>query len=74
MKIKYLNKEYELIRDISESDFIYNIRLNFIKKNASPKMTWKEIVKYSKIYINITYLGCKYPKYVYSRVIKMKTN
>ena len=37
-------------------------------------MSWKEIVKYSKIYINITYLGCKYPKYVYSKVIKMKVN
>jgi len=74
MKIQYLDKEYELHRDISESDFTYNIRVNFIKKNQSANMSWKEIVKYSKIYINITYLGCKYPKYVYSKVIKMKTN
>lgn len=74
MKIKYFDKEYELVRDISESDFIYNIRVNFINKNKSKDLKWKDIVKYSKIYINITYLGCKYPKYVYSKVMSMKVN
>ena len=76
MNIKYKGIEYELSRDISESDKLYQERIDFINfvnlnDEINKNIDWKTIVKYSKIHINIRYLECKYPQYVYLKVKKI---
>ena len=76
MNIEYKSKTYKLYRDLSESEKLFNERIKFIKmidsnKSLSNNINWKTAVKYSKIHINITYLECKYPKYIYLKVKKL---
>ena len=76
MSIEYKGKKYKLFRDISESDKIFQERVDFINfvnsnKTINKNIDWKNIVKYSKIHINIKYLHCKYPQYVYQKVKKI---
>jgi hypothetical protein len=76
MSIEYKGIKYELFRDISESDKVFNERIkfiNFVNSNNEINKTvdWKNAVKYSKIHINIKYLECKYPQFVYQRVKKI---
>lgn len=76
MSIEYKGKKYKLFRDFSESEKTYRERLDFItfvnaNNEINKNIDWKNVVKYSKIHINIKYLECKYPQYVYIRVKKI---
>lgn len=76
MSIQYKGKKYELFRDISESDNVYQERIDFINfvnlnEEINKNIDWKTMVKYSKIHINIKYLECKYPQFVYLKVKKI---
>ena len=76
MSIEYKGKKYKLFRDISESDKVFKERkefINFVNTNSdiNKNIDWKNVVKYSKIHINIKYLECKYPQYVYQKVKKI---
>lgn len=68
-KIKYLNKTETIIKFYSESESIFNQRINFIKKVEKKKIKFKEALKYSKIWSNIKFKECKYNKKVYLKVI-----
>ena len=68
-KIKYLNKTETIIKFYSESESIFNERINFIKKVEKKKIKFKEALKYSKIWSNIKFKECKYNKKVYLKVM-----
>jgi hypothetical protein len=67
--IKYLNKKEKITKFFSESENYFNKRIEFIKKLEKKKIKFKDAVKYSKIWINIKFKGCKYQKRVYLKVI-----
>lgn len=64
MKVKFNDKEYILFKFISESEFIYQQRINFIQ-NKLTKLSWKEAEKLSKIWYNIKWKKCKYNPKIY---------
>jgi len=58
----------KLIKFEDESKEIYNGRINFIslaKKKYPNKFTDSELIKYSKIWSNIRFKGCKYSPKIY---------
>lgn len=66
--VTYLNKEEHITQFFSESDEIFNDRLELIKKLEKENMAFKEALKLSKIYINCKYKKCKYAPTIYHSV------
>ena len=64
-KIKYLKKKEKIKKFYSESNYIFNERLNFIKKMEKDNIEFKLANKYSKIWNNIKFKKCKYQKAIY---------
>ena len=66
-KVSIAEKEYNILKFDSESDVIFNDRIEFIKKIIS-KYGIKDAIKLSKVYANIKYKKCKYDKKTYSLI------
>jgi len=64
-EIKYLGKNEKLIKFFSESENVFEKRLEFIKKLEKDKIDFKQSEKYSKIWCNMKYKKCKYQKKIY---------
>ena len=70
------NETIKVIQFEDESKEIYNGRINFIslaKKKYPNKFTDSELIKYSKIWANIRFKGCRYPQKTYN-IIRSITN
>lgn len=67
-KIIYLNKEEEILQFISETDYIYNERLAFIRKLEKKKILWNEALKLSLVWHNIKFKNCKYNKDLWNQI------
>jgi hypothetical protein len=68
--ITYLSNEQKITQFFSESNEYFNIRLNFIKLLEKENIVWKEVIKLSKLYMNIKYKKCKYSPIVYNKIKK----
>ena len=68
--IKYKNKDETIIQFMSESNEIFNSRLDILKKLEKDDIEWKEALKISKIYYNVKFKNCKYSNQVYFLVKK----
>lgn len=64
-EITYLKKNEKIKQFYSESDYIFNERLKFIKKLEKDNIEFKLANKYSKIWNNIKFKKCKYQKSIY---------
>lgn len=64
-EITYLGKKNKLIKFLSESEYVFNQRLEFIKKLEGKKIDFILADKYSKIWSNIKFKKCKYQKKIY---------
>jgi hypothetical protein len=53
---------------LGESNFQYNSRLDFIKLIDDAEIDEKDKIKLSKIWFNIKYNNCRYPKKIYDKV------
>lgn len=69
-EINYLGKKHKIVKFLSESENIFNKRLEFIKKMEKDKIEFKLVDKYSKIWSNIKYKNCKYMKKIYLLIKK----
>jgi hypothetical protein len=66
--------EIQLEQLSDESNKVYVERKNFIKSALKKKKySMSELIKYSKIWANIKYKGCKYPPKIYN-IIRSLTN
>ena len=52
----------------SESDKIYQERLEFIKNVCKDKNDMKEAIRLSKIWMNFKFKGCRYSSEVYQKI------
>jgi len=68
--IKYKNKDENIIQFFSESDELFNSRLELLKKLEEENLEWKEALKLSKIYFNVKFKNCKYTTQVYYSIKK----
>ena len=65
-EITYLGKKNKLIKFLSESEYVFNQRLDFIRKiEKKRKIDFKLADKYSKIWSNIKFKKCRYQKKIY---------
>ena len=64
-EITYLGKKNKLIKFLSESEYVFNQRLEFIKKLEKKKIDFKLADKYSKIWSNIKFKNFIYQKKIY---------
>ena len=64
-EITYLGKKNKLRKFLSESEYVFNQRLEFIKKVEGKKVDFKLADKYSKIWSNIKFKKCRYQKKIY---------
>ena len=58
-------------RNISESDYRFNQRIDFIKKLEDKKYNLKEAIRLSKFWYNIKFNKCKYNKEIYQIIINL---
>ena len=70
IKILYNNKEENIVKYDSESNFRFKNRLKFIKVLENNKINWKEAYKLSKFWYNIKFNKCKYEQSIYIKIIK----
>ena len=69
-EIKYLNKSVKIFKYHSESENYFNKRLEFLKKLEEAKVSFKDAVKFSKIWSNIKFKECRYNIKVYNIIKK----
>ncbi len=70
MKITYREQKEIINRYTFESNERFNKRLKFIKVLEEHNFSWKDAVKFSKLWYNIIYNKCKYNQELYLIVIK----
>jgi hypothetical protein len=68
--ITYLNNNESIIKFLSESDEIFNDRIELLKKLEKEKIPYKDALKLTKIYINVKYKKCKYNPTLYHSIKK----
>jgi len=68
--ITYLNKSESIVKFFTESDEIFNLRLELLKKLELEKIPYKDALKLTKIYINVKYKKCKYNPQLYHSIKK----
>jgi len=71
--IKYQDKEVKVTQYLSESDEQFNNKLIIIKKLEEQNIPLKEANKLSKIWYNVKYKNCKYPRENYNKIINLLT-
>jgi hypothetical protein len=60
IEIIYLNNIEKIIKFACESDYRFQKRIELIKKMEKENIKWKDALKYSKMWYNITYNNAKY--------------
>ena len=60
----------EILKLCDESENIYLKRISFIKKakNKDNSLSEADLIKYSKIWANIRFKGCKYSPKIYNKI------
>jgi hypothetical protein len=71
IKIKYLNKDEEIIKFWNESNNRLKQRLNFISKLEKLNKEFKETYKLSKLWYNIKFNKCRYSQDIYKLIITL---
>ena len=67
-KIIFKNNSEIIIQFFSESDELFNDRIEFIKKLEQSDLLYKEVLQLSKIYQNYKYKKCKYNKTLENKI------
>ena len=67
--IVYLNNSEKIIRFVSESNNVFNQRLNLLSLMEKDNISWKEAHKLSKIWYNIKFNGAKYNSDLYKKYL-----
>lgn len=70
INIKYMEEDVKCLQYLSESNNMFNKRLEYIKKLETAKVHWKEAQRLSKIWYCIKFKNCKYLPELYHMVIK----
>ena len=68
--ITYLDKNETIVKFFTESDEIFNSRLELLKKLEKEKVPYKDALKLTKIYIYVKYKKCKYNPQLYHSIKK----
>jgi len=68
--ITYLDKNESIVKFFSESDEIFNDRIELLTKLEKEKVPYKDALKLTKIYINVKYKKCKYSPQLYHSIKK----
>jgi len=68
--ITYLDKNESIVKFFSESDEIFNDRIELLTKLEIDKISYKDALKLTKIYINVKYKKCKYSPQLYHSIKK----
>ena len=68
ININYLDKDEIVTKFFSESDEIFNDRLDVLKKLEEKKTPFKDALKLTKIYINVKYKKCRYDYLLYNAI------
>lgn len=68
--INYLTNNESITKYFSESDEIFNDRIELLKKLELEKIPYKDALKLTKIYINVKYKKCKYNPQLYHLIKK----
>lgn len=68
--INYMGNDEAVTQFFSESDEIFNDRIEVLKKMEIDNVPWKDALKLSKIYINAKYKKCKYTSQLYNSIKK----
>ena len=68
--IEYMGVKVSIIQYLSESNNMFNKRLEYIKKIEAHNINWKEAYRLSKIWHCIKYKQCRYTPEVYHKVIQ----
>ena len=69
IKIKYLKKNVEILKFQSESNNIFNKKIEFIKKLENHKVKWKYAIKITNLWEAIKYQKCKYTNSIDSYIM-----
>ena len=75
--INYQNQSVKILRYISESNYQFNAKLDYIKKIEKNNIDWKEANRLSKIWYCIKFKKCRYPPEIFHTVMsyeKQKNN
>jgi len=67
--IVYLDKSEKITKFISESETIFNKRIELIRLMEKDNILWKEAQKLSKIWYNIKFNGAKYNNELYKKYL-----
>lgn len=68
INIKYLDKNEIIVKFLSESDEIFNNRMDLLKKLEIEKIPFKDALKLTKVYTNVKYKNCKYNSQLYNLI------
>jgi hypothetical protein len=73
-EISYLGKKVNLYKYHSESNNYFNQRMNFLKILESNNVSFKDAVKFSKVWSNIKFKNCKYDVKILNLIKKYDKN
>jgi hypothetical protein len=69
IEIEYLNNKVKVLQYLSESNYEFSKKLEYIRKLEKNKIIWKEANTLSKLWYCIKFKNCKYESEVYYKVI-----
>ncbi len=70
IKIKYLNNNVKILKYLSESNKIFNKKIEFIKKLEKYNIKWKNAIKITNLWEAIKYQKCKYNNKVDNNILE----
>ena len=70
MENKKVKKTFSLEKLNDESNYVYLKRIEFVKKakKKDNNLSELDLIKYSKIWSNIRFKGCKYSPKIYNKI------
>ena len=69
IEIEYLGNKVLVLQYLSESNYIFNKRLEYIRKLEERNIIWKEANTLSNLWYFIKFKKCKYAPEIYHKVI-----
>jgi hypothetical protein len=70
IKIKYLNNNVKILKYLSESNKIFNKKIEFIKKLEKYNIKWKKAIKITNLWEAIKYQKCKYNNKIDNNILE----
>lgn len=67
-ELSYRGKQEKIIQFISESNKVFDKRVEFIRKMETKNIDWKEASRLSRIWYCINYKNCRYNPIIYNKI------